>query len=137
MINFLSETQKTLEFIKKTPSDISFIGSANGHYGCDWDSFVKLADFSYDNGFGIEEVPVDLIVVFNDDSRLVRENYDGSECWHYISKFIVPTEYKPIRCLKLDGHGPNVEDIFINFREDVPKLSVLEPSYEVPQPIWE
>ena len=60
-----------------------FIGSNDGMKRMTLKEFKKHADFKYDDGFGGEEIPHDLIIYFNDKSYIVRREYDGSEWWEY------------------------------------------------------
>lgn len=100
-MNLLQETLKTIESIKKTPEQITFIGSADGKYQCDWSEFLSLADFQYDEGFGAQEVASDLVICFNDGSRLQRYEYDGSEGWDLIGS--IPFVPSPKKIKKLKG----------------------------------
>ena len=47
-----------------------------------WEEFAKLANKKYDNGYGGNEVPLDLIVV-GKDWWLERHEYDGAEWWEF------------------------------------------------------
>ena len=62
-----------------------------------WDNFSSNANFSYDNGYGGEEIPLDLIVV-GKDFWLERHEYDGSEWWEFKS---MPDEPEETRELEL------------------------------------
>ena len=84
MRNLLTETESALLDAGKTPEDIVFIGSEDGKLGCTWEEFQVLADFTYHSGFGGQEVPSDLQIVFKDGSSLVRGEYDGSEWWAHL-----------------------------------------------------
>lgn len=83
-MNLLIETLADLDLAKKKPSDIAFIGSLSGEYQCTWDEFLRLADVSYDNGYGAAQVASDLVIVFNDGTRLYRSEYDGKEWWSFM-----------------------------------------------------
>lgn len=39
----------------------------------------------YDDGYGIPEVPLDVIIMFSDGSWLERREYDGAEWWAWRS----------------------------------------------------
>lgn len=89
MLNFLCETIGVIESHDKCVSDIKFIGyrprysfEPNFNIRTDWDSFVKMADFEYDNDFGGEEIPLGLVVV-GTDWWLERHEYDGAEWWEF------------------------------------------------------
>jgi hypothetical protein len=46
-----------------------------------WDQFLKLFDFQYDNGYGIQRLCGTIWFVNGD--WLERGEYDGSEWWEY------------------------------------------------------
>ena len=58
-----------------------------------WDNFCLNANFFYDNGYGGNEIPMDLIVV-GKDFWLERHTYDGAEWWEYKE---IPEEPEDIR----------------------------------------
>lgn len=102
-MNFLKETLKVLDDLQMESDDILFIGSADGKYGCTWEEFNKLADFEYHEGFGGQEIPSDIVIVFDDRSYLTRYEYDGSESWQYNKVLTVPEIYFKInnfQCLE-------------------------------------
>ena len=84
MGNLLEETRRKLSIIGKSPSDVRYVGSKCGTYSCTWVEFENLADRDYDSGYGCHEVALDLIIIFEDSSRLERWEYDGSEGWEYV-----------------------------------------------------
>lgn len=98
--NLLHETKTDIEASGHKPEDIVFIGSqgADGHE-CSWEEFQRLADQSYDCGFGGAEVAADLRIVFSDGHQMWRGEYDGSEWWEYSVPFVRPSEKRPIRSL--------------------------------------
>ena len=79
-MNLLRETIKVLKEYNKEPKDVEWVGTNDGYIT--WDKFKKLADRNYDNGYGGEEVNIDLVVV-GKDWWLERHEYDGSEWWEY------------------------------------------------------
>lgn len=81
-INLLEETLEILRYNNKTPNDVVWVGSRNGKYVESWEEFAEQADRNYDNGYGGEEVSVDLVVV-GVDWWLERWEYDGSEGWSF------------------------------------------------------
>ena len=84
MVNFLEETMLKMQSIGKTINDIKWIGSDD--FYLDIEEFIRLAeDIEYDNGFGWQDIAADLKIVFNDNSIMVREEYDGAERWVYYS----------------------------------------------------
>lgn len=96
MTNLLEETTNIMLGFEKSPDDIIFIGSESSGHSCTWEEFVVLANKDYHAGYGSAEVATDLIIVFNDGSRLDREEYDGAEWWEFRNPFQMPTEIKPI-----------------------------------------
>ncbi len=91
MNTLLEETRKELEQHDKTFNDVIFIGDNGRHTKMSVDKFIEYANIEYNNGYGIEEINTDLILV-GKDFWLERHSYDGSEWWEYksipdISKF--------------------------------------------------
>ena len=97
MANLLKETIECLEDNGKRPSDVLWVGryhveacrNAAGktiwhprYCKSTWHDFCSKADFEYDNGYGLPEIPTDLIVV-GKDFWLERHDYDGSEWWEF------------------------------------------------------
>jgi hypothetical protein len=79
-MNLLKETEEDFRRIGKTWDDVSWVGSADVEIPVD--AFKKAAwATEYDSGYGTQEIPADLIVVFKDGSFLERYEYDGSEYW--------------------------------------------------------
>ena len=90
MINFLEETKSKIEEAGCSTDDIIFIGSEKSGHSCTWDEFCAFANVAYDNSYGRVEVATDLTIVFKNKTRLVREEYDGSEWWEIIKPFKMP-----------------------------------------------
>ena len=90
MVNLLKETLEILEKKNKKESDVMLVIGLLGDYfkdderevGCSWELFKKYANFSYDNGFGGNNIKTSLKVV-GTDFQLERHEYDGSEWWEY------------------------------------------------------
>lgn len=83
MSNLLKETLEMLEKNNKKESDVMFvIGDNEREVGCGWELFKKYADFSYDDGYGGNNIKMSLKVV-GTDFWLERHEYDGSEWWEY------------------------------------------------------
>lgn len=81
-INLYDETIRDIEGTGHTIHDIFWIGSKEIRIPIQ--KFFEVAkNTTYDNGFGFEEIPLDLLIVFNDQSFLKRHEYDGSECWMF------------------------------------------------------
>lgn len=83
MTNFLQETIKAIKESGHSHEDIIFIGSHESGYRCDWQQFIKIADFEYDEGFGAPKIASDLIFIFSDGQQLRRGEYDGAEEWDF------------------------------------------------------
>jgi len=97
MTNLLEETIEALKDNGNEPSKVVWVGSADGEYGISWNEFVEIAkdvDYDYDNGYGGEEVPLDLVVVGN-GWWLRRWEYNGIEGWEYVSQPYCKTGHKP------------------------------------------
>lgn len=110
-MNFLKETIGDIETAGKTPEQIIFIGSEESGHECTWQEFLQLADFDYDAGFGAQEVATDLIIVFEDGSKMWRHEYDGSERWDYSTPFARPAEKKPINRLQVKSDQVGWRDL--------------------------
>ena len=80
MKNLLEETLECVRSSGHTADDIDWIGTFE--YTVDLDAL----DVEYDDDFGCVEIAEDLCVFFDDGSRLVRREYDGSEWWEFIHK---------------------------------------------------
>ncbi len=87
--HFLQETLEELKDNGLTENDIVWIG--NHKTKCDWHTFIQLADFYYDDGFGIEEIQLDLKIV-GKDWWLERDEYDGSERWVFKKLPVMPKD---------------------------------------------
>lgn len=78
----IQETKDFIDALGYTKEDIHWIGGD--------DFVIPINDFwnaqpqHYNPGYGFQEVAPDLVIVFNDNSWIQREEYDGSEWWqHY------------------------------------------------------
>jgi len=101
MTNLYKETAKVLLGYGKSMSDVVFV-SGNGHE-IPLDNFIETAkSYDYDNGFGGEEVPIDLLVV-GKDWWIERHEYDGSEWWEYKTLPQRPRTVKKISGFHMDG----------------------------------
>ena len=110
-MNFLKETINKIESNGQTVENIIFIGSRESGHSCTWGQFVELANFDYNNGFGGQEIPSDLMIAFADGAMMTRGEYDGSEWWDYIEPFKMPKEQKPIKTLQSHQYWVNIADI--------------------------
>lgn len=80
MGNLRDETLSALANANKTPDDVLWVGSPN--VWTTWEDFSAYANFTYDEGYGSVEIPMDLVIVCK-DGWLERAEYDGSEWWEY------------------------------------------------------
>jgi hypothetical protein len=99
MSNLLEETRSLIEEYGHTPADIVFIGSAESGHRCSWAQFEILANREYDDGFGAQEVAMDLEIWFGDGASMRRGEYDGSEWWDYSGPLIPPENTPQIESL--------------------------------------
>lgn len=81
MTNLLEETKEILEQHSKTFDDIIFVGDRSTHTKMTVKDFLEHANVEYKNGYGIEEINTDLILV-GKDFWLERNTYDGSDWWN-------------------------------------------------------
>lgn len=88
--NLLHETISFLMSEGRAPADVRWIGNTDAWF--DWEAFARLADRTYDSGFGGQEIAEDLLVV-GDNWWLERHEYDGSEWWEYKSTPTKPTRH--------------------------------------------
>ena len=94
MINLLQETIEAIAESGHTTRDVSFVMTRR-QLGT-WDEFTSLANFEYDNGYGIAEVDDSLYIVFTDNTWLERVEYDGSERWDYKCTPVKPKNALPL-----------------------------------------
>lgn len=80
MKNLKEETLQIMKNHGKSMDDVIWVGCED--FAIPMEDFWKLADTTYDSGFGAAEVAQDLIVV-GEDWWLERHEYDGSEWWEY------------------------------------------------------
>lgn len=81
-MNLLYETKAVLGRYGKLPEDVKWVGRPSTNAVCSWGEFATQADIDYDNGYGGQEIPSDLVVV-GSDWWLERAEYDGAEWWEY------------------------------------------------------
>ena len=87
MTNLLEETTKILARHGKSLADIIWVGCKE--FSIPVESFLALSNKKYNDGYGKQEVAIDLLVVGN-DWWLERHGYDGSEWWEYKEKPHLP-----------------------------------------------
>lgn len=78
--NLYEETVNTLEYYDKDWNDV--IGICGDNIRIPLQNFKKMANKTYNSGFGFAEVPRDLKIV-GEDWWLERAEYDGSEWWEF------------------------------------------------------
>jgi hypothetical protein len=81
-INLLQETTDKLIEHGLSPHDILWVGSDDGEFVIDWDSFAAISDSEYDNVSLPCIVAPDLVVV-GADWWLERQECDGAEWWEF------------------------------------------------------
>ena len=103
-MNLYDEAVRILEIYGKTMQDIVFIQGSK--FRISWDNFVSVAkETNYDNGFGAQEVAMDLVLV-GDDFWLEREEYDGSEGWAFKQ---IPLPVRRVEAVEnLSVHGKQI-----------------------------
>lgn len=81
-INLKDETLEILNKYGKTWDNVEWVGDIYQNVTVDKDKFLILADREYDNGYGRNNVSLNLVVV-GKDFWLERHGYDGSEWWEF------------------------------------------------------
>lgn len=82
IINLWEETVEVLKENGLKWENVYSIGTKEGFIPKEvFHQFAKK--YNYDNGYGYEYVPIDLVIE-GEGFRLVREEYDGSEWWKVI-----------------------------------------------------
>lgn len=85
MANLLVETKEVLKQFGKAVRDVEWVGSRDGKKAISWQTFTKIANFDYDDGYGGNQIAMCLVVV-GSDWWLERHEYDGSEWWEFKSR---------------------------------------------------
>ena len=93
-MNLKTETIKVLEEHGKKIDDI--VAVCGDDFKVPVEDFLKFSDTEYDSGYGAQEVASDLKII-GKDFIMVREEYDGSESWVYIST-IPPEKTESVSC---------------------------------------
>lgn len=102
-VNLLKETIECLHEHGKQESDVIWVGRDYFDYRkqeriCyknNWDNFRINADFWYDDGYGGNEIGLDLKVV-GKDFWLERQEYDGAEWWEFKALPTAPEETRDL-----------------------------------------
>ena len=111
MINFLQETLHHMDFYNQSFATVSAIfGSA---FQVTIEDFKVFADVDYDDGFGAQEMPTDIVILYNDGSWSERTEYDGSEGWSYKKTPTPPNEFKPVKKLKTDAAWEDLAEMAV------------------------
>lgn len=79
-MNLLDETIQALRSNGKTEKDVLYVMSFP--LTTSWEAFKRNANFDYDNGYGCNEIPLNLKIV-GDSWWLERDEYNGSEWWKF------------------------------------------------------
>jgi hypothetical protein len=94
----LEETLEVLKRYGKSEEDVEWVGSPEWGWFTREDFREVAKDVWYDNGYGIEEIARDLVVV-GKDWWLERESYDGAEWWEFKTPPKKPKEYRKPKVL--------------------------------------
>ena len=82
MSNLMRETEEKLADNGYGWNDIASIQA--GDIGMSVEHFKKLSDNYYDNGYGVQIVASDLVIIMKNGTWFRRREYDGSEWWEYL-----------------------------------------------------
>jgi len=111
-MNLLKETLEELERNKKTIDDVVWIGTRNIEISKE--NFLVLADTDYDNGYGGQEVAINLIIV-GEGWWMERAEYDGSEWWAFKISPERPPKKVSVKALTVhqseEGSWSSLEDL--------------------------
>ena len=120
--SFWEETIDVLKDNGKTFDDVEWIGGDD--FEISKENFERISNFTYDDGYGSQEVANDLKLV-GKDFIMIRWEYDGSEGWEYIK--IKPTGIvREIDFLSAEKANRYYEDINLNaYYVFVPTLKSL------------
>lgn len=95
MRNLYDETVAFLAEHNKSFNDVVFV-SGNG-YEIELNNFIKISTkYDYDEGYGGNEVPMDLIIV-GEGWWIERREYDGLEWWEYVTPPVRPSTVKEVK----------------------------------------
>ena len=106
IVNFLKDTLNKMEENGVSPDDVLYVFNSFGY--CSWEEFEKLANFDYNNGYGLVVIDLNLIVR-GSDWWLERGEYDGSEWWKFCTT--------PSRSMR--RHDPNVSLVYKWFEDEI------------------
>ncbi len=116
IINLWEETVGVLEENGLKWENVYSIGTEDGFIPKEvFHQFAKK--YNYDNGYGIEYVPVDLVIE-GKGFRLIRQKYDGSEWWDYIplENFIGNKKLKNIKVLSVENSNKILGNDYVGWK---------------------
>ena len=111
--------EETIEVLKENGfkwENVYSIGTKEGFIPKEvFHQFAKK--YNYDNGYGIEYVPLDLIIE-GKGFRLIRREYDGSEWWDYIplENFIGNKKLKNIKVLSVENSNKILGNDYVGWK---------------------
>lgn len=98
-MNLLKETKEILKDNKKNIDDIVWVGT--NKYFIDKETFIKLANIDYDDGYGSPKVATNLLIV-GDNWWLERHEYDGAEWWEFKKIPLKPEKELNLKALTIE-----------------------------------
>jgi len=99
MTNLLEETISDIKDCGQKIENLIFIGSERTGEFCTWDEFRRLADKNYENNNNLHKVMEDLVIIFEDHSKMRRVGYNLDSWWDYHPAFKIPEKIKKIKTL--------------------------------------
>jgi len=108
--NLKEETITVLRRHNKEIKDIKWIGCSL--FKIPINEFFKLANKTYDSGYGGAEVAEDLLII-GEDWWLERHEYDGSEWWEYKTLPVEPKYIQDVPTL-FPKKDTNYENLFLS-----------------------
>lgn len=105
-MNLLEETISVLTEHNKTEKDVLWVG--NDEIYTTWENFKSIANIDYDNGFGGQEVAIDIMIV-GSNWWLSRSEYDGSEWWDFHTKPRKPRRQVTLTSVIVENKGWNTK----------------------------
>jgi hypothetical protein len=84
-MDFYEETIECMNLYKKAMEDVAYVTVDGERCFKPERFFERIKGIEYYSGYGHQEINPGLQIVFKDGSFLEREEYDGSEWWHFIA----------------------------------------------------
>ena len=109
--NLLEETKSAIEKLGQEIENILFIGSQESGHQCTWEQFEVLASREYGGWLDGWSVANDLIIVFENGTKMSRREFQGSMLWAWSHPFVMPKESHPIDSLFDRDYRVNLSDI--------------------------